>query len=42
LKYSGKNILGFGLFFLIPIIFFITVYVFIVIKTKNVKAIQNA
>ena len=39
LKYSGKNILGFGLFFLIPIIFFITSYVFIVIKTKNVKTI---
>lgn len=39
LKYSGKNILGFGLFFLIPIIFFITIYVFIVIKTKNVKTI---
>ena len=42
LKYSGKNIFGFSLFFLIPLIFFITIYLLMILKTKNIKKTQNA
>ena len=42
LKYSGKSILGFSLFFLIPILAFIIIYFLIILKSKNIKIIQNA
>jgi len=42
LKYSGKSIFGFILFLLIPIIFFITVYLYANIKSQNSELKQNA
>ncbi len=42
LKYSGKSIFGFGLFLLIPIIFFIIVYFYINFKSQSLKLKQNA
>ncbi len=42
LKYSGKSIFGFILFLLIPIIFFITVYLYANIKSQNLEMNQNA
>jgi len=42
LKYSGKSIFGFIIFLLIPIIFFITVYLYANIKSQNSELKQNA
>tara|TARA_B100001063_G_scaffold52047_1_gene46023 strand:+ start:963 stop:2114 length:1152 start_codon:yes stop_codon:yes gene_type:complete len=42
LKYSGKNIVGFILFFLIPVLTFIITYVLIILKSKNKSLGQNA
>ncbi len=42
LKYSGKSIFGFGLFLLIPIIFFIIVYFYANLKSQTLKLKQNA
>ena len=41
-KYSGKSIFGFGLFLLIPIIFFIIVYFYASLKSQTLKLKQNA
>ena len=42
LKYSGKSVFGFGLFLLIPIIFFIVVYFYANLKSQTLKFKQNA
>ena len=42
LKYSGKSIFGFIIFLLVPIIFFITVYLYANIKSQNLEMNQNA
>jgi len=42
LKYSGKSIFGFIIFLLVPIIFFITVYLYANIKSQNSELKQNA
>ncbi len=42
LKYSGKSVFGFGLFLLIPIIFFIIVYFYASLKSQTLKLKQNA
>ena len=41
LKYSGKSVFGFGLFLLIPIIFFIMVYFYVSLKSQTLKFKQN-
>ena len=42
LKYSGKSIYGFSLFFLMPIIFFIIIYLYTFNLSKNKKESLNA
>ena len=42
LKYSGKNIIGFSLFFLIPFISFIIIYLFILLRLRKQKVGQGA
>ena len=42
LKYSGKSIFGFGLFLLIPIIFFIIAYFYANLKSNTSRINQNA
>ena len=42
LKYSGKSIFGFGLFLLIPILFFIIVYFYANMKSQTPGIKQNA
>jgi len=42
LKYSGKNIMGFILFFLVPFISFMTMYLFILFRLKKQKVGQSA
>ena len=42
LKYSGKSIYGFGLFLLIPVIFFIITYIYAGIVSRNKKVKINA
>ncbi len=42
LKYSGKSIYGFGLFFLLPVVFFIITYLYVGGISKNKKASINA
>ena len=42
LKYSGKSIYGFGLFFLLPVIFFIITYLYVGSISKSKKANINA
>ena len=37
LKYSGKNIIGFSLFFITPMIFFAIFYIYAIIKSTNTK-----
>ena len=42
LKYSGKSIIGFSLFFIVPIILFLIIYFYSTIKTKFKKNNSNA
>ena len=42
LKYSGKSIIGFSLFFIVPIILFLIIYFYSTLKTKFKKNNSNA